>query len=131
MKRFILKQVGQYAIDVDDGPWKFRIDLPPESGGDDSGPGPTDLVSIAIAACEMMMVLMNASIYDHPLTGVEAEVDKKYATYPTRIADIHVVLKNVLSQLPPELHEPVKAAIVKCPVVQTLEHPPKVFSEIS
>ncbi len=131
MKSFTLKQVGQYAIDVDAGPWKFRIDLPPKNGGGDSGPGPTDLVPIAVAACEMMLALISANKHGHPLTGLVAEVDKKYAANPTRIADMHVTLKNVLSQLPPELHERVKAAIATCPVVQTLEHPPKVFSEIS
>ena len=131
MTSFTLKQTGPFAIDIDGGPWKLRLDLPPKSGGGDTGPGPTDLVPIAVAACEMMLALISASKHGHPLTGVEATVDKHYLTNPSRLGDMHVVLKNVLSQLPPELHDRVKAAIATCPVVQTLEHPPKVFSEIS
>ena len=131
MTTFTLKQTGPFAIDIDGGPWKLRLDLPAKSGGGDTGPGPTDLVPIAVAACEMMLALISANKHGRPLTGVEATVDKQYLIDPSRLGDMHVVLKNVLSQLPPELHDRVKAAIATCPVVQTLEHPPKVYSEIS
>lgn len=131
MTSFTLKQTGPFAIDIDGGPWKLHLDLPAKSGGGETGPGPTDLIPIAAAACEMMLALISANKHGHPLSGVEATVDKQYLINPSRLGDMHVVLKNVLSQLPPELHERVKAAVATCPVVQTLEHPPKVFSEIS
>ncbi len=131
MVTYTLKQVGPFAIEIDSGTWKMRLDQPMKRGGGDSGPGPTDLVPIAVAGCEMMLALISASNHGHPLTGVEATADKQFLPNPSRLADMHVVLKNVLSQLPPELHERVKAAIAACPVVNTLEQPPKVYSDIS
>ncbi len=126
-----LTQVGPFAIDVKGPDWTFRIDLPVKSGGTATGPGPTDLVPAALAACEMMLALLTAKQHGHPLTGIEAAVNKTYVTNPSRLGDMTVKLKNVLSQLPPELHPRVRNAIHTCPVLKTLEQPPKITSEIS
>lgn len=127
---FTLRQTAGYAIDVSHDGWALRIDLTTRQGGTNTGPGPTDLVPIALAACEMMLALLTAKKHGHPLEGVEAKVTKQYATNPTRLGDMRVEVKNVLSQLPPELHERVRAAIEACPVLQTLKHPPAVHSEV-
>ncbi len=131
MTTFTLKQVGNFAIDVEYESWKLRIDLMPGQGGSGTGPGPTDLVPIALAACEMMLALLTAKKHGHPLTEVEASVTKQYAKDPSRLGDMQVVLKNVLSKLPPELHERVRAAVETCPVLQTLKHPPAVQTQIN
>lgn len=130
MTTFTLKQVGNFAIDVEYETWKLRIDLMPRQGGDGTGPGPTDLVPIALAACEMMLAMLTAKKNGHPLSGLEATVTKQYATNPSRLGDMQVMLKNALSQLPPELHERVRDAVETCPVLQTLKHPPAVHTEI-
>ncbi len=130
MTTFALKQVGPFAIDVDGGSWKLRMDLAPGQGGGGSGPGPTDLVPIAVAACEMMLALLTAKKLGHPLADVEATVTKTYRTNPSRLGDMDVTLRNVLSQLDPQLHEKIKAAVATCPVVKTLEQPPAVHSQI-
>ena len=126
-----LTQVGPFAIDVQGPNWNFRIDLPPKDGGGGTGPGPTDLVPAALAACEMMLALLTASRNGHPLTGVTATVNKTYVTNPTRLGDMTVQLRNVLSQLPPELHDRVKNAVDACPVLKTLRQPPEIISEIN
>ncbi len=126
-----LKQVGPFAIDVHGSDWTFRIDLPVKDGGQASGPGPTDLVPAALAACEMMLALLTAKRNGHPLTGVEATVNKTYQANPSRLGDMTVKLQNVLTQLPPEIHERVKNAVATCPVLKTLEQPPKLYSELA
>ncbi len=126
-----LKQVAPFAIDVQGPNWSFRIDLPPKDGGGGTGPGPTDLVPAALAACEMMLALLTASRNGCPLTGVEATVNKTYVSNPSRLGDMTVQLRNVLSQLPPQLHDRVKKAVDACPVLKTLQQPPAITSEIS
>lgn len=127
-----LTQVGPFAIDAKGPDWTFRFDLPVKSGGTATGPGPTDVVPAALAACEMMLALLTASQHGHPLSGIQATVNKTYATNPSRLGDMTVELKkNVLTQLPPELHQRVRNAVHSCPVLKTFEQPPKITTEIS
>ncbi len=130
MTTFTLKQVGNFAIDVEHESWKLRIDLMPGQGGGGTGPGPTDLVPIALAACEMMLALLTAKKAGNPLSDVQATVTKQYFKDPSRLGDMQVVLNNVFSKLPPELHDRVRTAVETCPVLQTLRHPPAVQTQI-
>ena len=131
MATFHLKQVGPLAVEADGGMWKLCIEAPASLGGSGTCPGPTDLLPVALAACEMMLALLTAKKLGVPLTGVEATVNKVYRSNPSRIGDMEVTLKNVFAQLDPQWHEKIKSAVDTCPVLKTLEQPPAVRTHIS
>ncbi len=61
---------GRYAQEIAAGPHALRADEPVEYGGDDTGPGPYDLLLAALGACTSMTVRMFAERKGWPLDRV-------------------------------------------------------------
>jgi putative redox protein len=119
---------GRFAQLVQAGRHRLRADEPLALGGDDSGPGPYDLLLAALGACTSMTVRMYAAHKKWPLRRVSVELkhDKVHAadcaeceTRDGRIDKIERVLT-----LEGELDEPQRQRLLeianKCPVHRTL-----------
>ncbi|HSE01396.1 MAG TPA: bifunctional alpha/beta hydrolase/OsmC family protein [Burkholderiales bacterium] len=72
---------GRFAQLIQAGHHRLRADEPAAVGGDDSGPGPYDLLLAALGACTSMTVRMYAEHKKWPLkrVGVELKHDKVHA----------------------------------------------------
>ncbi len=72
---------GRFAQVVSAGKHRFRADEPESAGGDDSGPGPYDLLLAALGACTSMTVRMYAARKQWPLERVRVDLkhDKIHA----------------------------------------------------
>jgi uncharacterized OsmC-like protein/fermentation-respiration switch protein FrsA (DUF1100 family) len=73
---------GRFAQLVQAGRHRLRADEPVAVGGEDSGPGPYDLLLAALGACTSMTVRMYAEQKKWPLRRVSVELkhDKVHAT---------------------------------------------------
>jgi uncharacterized OsmC-like protein/fermentation-respiration switch protein FrsA (DUF1100 family) len=119
---------GRFAQLVQAGRHRLRADEPVAVGGDDSGPGPYDLLLAALGACTSMTVRMYAEQKKWPLrrVSVELEHDKVHAAdcaeCETREGKIDKI-ERVLT-LEGELDEAQRQRLLeianKCPVHRTL-----------
>ena len=64
-----------YSTEVRCGPHTVTADEPAARGGQDVGPSPSDLLSIALASCTAITLRMYAERKQWPLEGIEVEVD--------------------------------------------------------
>jgi len=73
---------GRFAQLIEARQHRLRADEPVAVGGDDSGPGPYDLLLAALGACTSMTVRMYADLKKLPLKRVSVELkhDKVHAT---------------------------------------------------
>jgi putative redox protein len=65
---------GRFAQLVSAGRHRFRADEPESAGGDDSGPGPYELLLAALGACTSMTVRMYAARKQWPLERVQVDL---------------------------------------------------------
>jgi len=130
MSTLTLKQVGDLALEVQTDHWTVRIDAPLDKGGTQTGPTPTELTAIALAACKAMTVLKWSNTKGLPVKDITAEVRYEMAEIPRRISEMDVVLKDVKKQIPAELHQRLEAAIDACIVANTLKHPPQMSHRV-
>jgi len=73
---------GRFAQLIEAGRHRLRADEPVAAGGDDSGPGPYDLLLAGLGACTSMTVRMYAEQKKWPLQRVTVDLkhDKVHAT---------------------------------------------------
>lgn len=73
---------GKFAQLIQAGRHRLRADEPVAAGGDDSGPGPYDLLLAALGACTSMTVRMYADMKRLPLARISVDLkhDKVHAT---------------------------------------------------
>ena len=113
------RQRENLAHDVKAGDHQLTVDEPVESGGDDLGPSPQELLAAALASCTAVTMEMYAKRKGWDTNGLE--VDVRYAPAergcPTKF---ELVLK-----MPPHLDEEqierLQVIAAKCPVHRTLE----------
>lgn len=79
-----------YSTEIHCGRHTVTSDEPAARGGQDAGPSPSDLLSVALAACTAMTLRMYAERKQWPLEGIEVEVDLH------RAADKSTSIKRVL-----------------------------------
>jgi putative redox protein len=119
---------GRFVQLVTAGKHRMRADEPASVGGDDSGPGPYDLLLAGLGACTSMTVRMYAEQKKWPLERVSVSLkhDKVHATdcaeCETREGKIDRI-ERVLT-LEGNLDEAQRARLLeianKCPVHRTL-----------
>jgi putative redox protein len=119
---------GRFAQLVQAGRHRLRADEPVAVGGDDSGPGPYDLLLAALGACTSMTVRMYAEQKKWPLRRVSVELkhDKVHAadcaeceTREGRIDRIERVL-TLEGELDDAQRQRLLEIASKCPVHRTL-----------
>jgi len=130
---------GRFAQLVSVGRHRFRADEPASVGGDDSGPGPYDLLLAGLGACTSMTVRMYAARKGWPLERVSVDLkhDKVHAAdcaeceaREGRIDRIERVLT-----LEGNLDDAQRAKLLeiadKCPVHRTLHSPVRVRTTLA
>ena len=119
---------GKFSQHVYAGRHRLRADEPAAAGGDDSGPGPYDLLLSALGACTAMTVRMYADQKKWPLERVSVDLkhDKVHATdcaeCETKEGKIDKIEREITLEGP--LDEAQRQRLLeianKCPVHRTL-----------
>jgi putative redox protein len=117
--RAVARQREKFTHDVKAGDHTFTVDEPVQTGGDDLGPSPQELLAAALASCTAVTMEMYAQRKGWDTSGLA--VDVRYAPAergcPTKF---ELVLK-----MPPHLDEEqierLQVIAAKCPVHRTLE----------
>ena len=116
--RIVARRVEGYAHEVElDGRHDLRVDEPPEAGGTDTGPRPTELLGASLAGCIAITIEMYAGRKDWDVGAVEVDVEVTYdGPVPSRF--------EVGVKLPGELDDEQRARLMviatKCPVHKVL-----------
>jgi putative redox protein len=71
---FVHSKPLRYAQNITIGPHVLQADEPSESGGNDAGPNPYELLLAALGACACMTVRMYAERKQWPLEGVQVSL---------------------------------------------------------
>ena len=117
--RAVARQREKFTHDVKAGDHTFTVDEPVESGGQDEGPSPQELLAAALASCTAVTIEMYAQRKGWDTSGLEVDVEYTPAERgsPTKF---ELVLK-----MPPHLDEEqierLQVIAAKCPVHRTLE----------
>src|SRR5215831_18084967 len=97
----------------------FTVDEPLETGGDDGGPDPQELLAVSLASCTAITMEMYAARKGWEIGHVEVEVQYSPAERgcPTRF---EIVLR-LPDDLPEDQIERLQVIAAKCPVHRTLD----------
>jgi putative redox protein len=116
--RIVARRVEGYAHDIElDGSHRLRVDEPPEQGGTDTGPRPTELLGASLAGCIAITVEMYAERKGWDVGRVEVDVEVGYeGPVPTRF---EVGLK-LPAELNGERRRRLLVVATKCPVHKVL-----------
>lgn len=120
--------LGPYAQSVTVGRHRLRADEPVSVGGNDTGPGPYDLLLAGLGACTAMTIRMYAQRKDLPLDRVAVRLKHRKihasdcADCETRGGKVDVIEREV--ELTGDLDPPTRDRLLeiadKCPVHRTL-----------
>ena len=113
------RQLENFRHDVDIRKHHLIADEPRDSGGDDDGPSPQELLAASLASCTAITMEMYAQRKGWNTDGMEIDVDYTPADRgsPTRF--------NLVMRMPAHLTEDqvdkLQVIAAKCPVHRTLE----------
>jgi putative redox protein len=107
----------QHTVQVRDH--QVLVDEPLESGGEDAGPDPQELLAVSLASCTAITMEMYAQRKGWDIGHVEVDVQYSPAERgcPTRF---DLVLR-LPQDLPPEQLERLQVIAAKCPVHRALD----------
>jgi putative redox protein len=114
---------GGFASDVSGRGHALRADEPPQYGGEDSGPMPTELLIAALASCFCAAVAWSARRRKVELPDLEVEVRAVRAPGEPRHGAYEIAVHSSLAA--EELAPLVELAKDACWVSNTLRHPPE------
>jgi putative redox protein len=117
--RALARQREKYTHDVKAGDHALTVDEPVETGGDDLGPSPQELLAAALASCTAVTMEMYAQRKGWDTSGlaVECRYTPAERGCPTKF---DLVLK-MPAHLDEEQIERLQVIAAKCPVHRTLE----------
>jgi putative redox protein len=115
--KILARRVEGYAHDVDVAGHRFRVDEPPEAGGTDTGPRPTQLLGVSLASCIAITVEMYAQRKGWDVGALEAEVEMGYEGPVPRSFEVSLKLPAELSL---EQRRRLLVIATKCPVHKVL-----------
>jgi putative redox protein len=113
------QRIQNYKHDVHIGKHRVRVDEPTDSGGDDTGPSPQELLAASLASCTAATIEMYADRKGWDIGPIEVEVEYGPADRgcPTKF--------SLVMRLPEGLTEEqitrLKVIAAKCPVHRTLD----------
>ena len=95
------------------------VDELPDSGGDDAGPDPLELLAVSLASCTAITIEMYAARKGWELGHVEVDVEYSPAERgcPTKFE----LVTRLPADLPDEQVERLRVIAAKCPVHRALE----------
>jgi putative redox protein len=98
---------------------RMGVDEPQETGGDDTGPSPQELLAASLASCTAVTMEMYAARKGWDVGEVTVDVDYEPAHRgsPTRFA----MTVSLPKELPEDQRERLMQIAAKCPVHRTLE----------
>ena len=98
---------------------QISVDEPLESGGDDSGPDPQELLAVSLASCTAITMEMYAGRKGWDIGHVEVDVEYSPAERgcPTKFD----LILRLPADLPEEQVERLKVIAAKCPVHRALD----------
>jgi putative redox protein len=106
-----------------EGGHTLLADEPPEAGGTNAGPRPTQLLAASLASCVAITVEMYANRKGWDVGAVEVDVDVAYDGYVPSSFDVGLKLPGDLSD---EQRERLLAIASRCPVHKVLAGAPSV-----
>ena len=106
-----------YAHSLTAGNHTLIADEPPAKGGTDTGPAPTQLLALSLAACTAITVEMYAGRKEWEVGDLQVDVD--YELDPKGTSRFDVVLR-LPADLTDEQAERLGAIACKCPVHRVL-----------
>ncbi|HET7508630.1 MAG TPA: OsmC family protein [Solirubrobacterales bacterium] len=112
--RIVARRVEGYAHDVElEGGHDLRVDEPPDAGGTDTGPRPTQLLGASLAGCIAITVEMYAQRkgWDVGAVGVDVEM-----TYEGPVPTSFEVGVKLPGELDDEQRRRLLVIATKCPV---------------
>jgi putative redox protein len=117
--RAVARQREKFTHDVKAGDHTFTVDEPVDSGGQDEGPSPQELLAAALASCTAVTMEMYAQRKGWDTSGLAVDVEYTPAErgYPTKF---DLVLK-MPAHLDEEQIDKLRVIAAKCPVHRTLE----------
>ena len=117
--RAVARQREKFTHDVKAGDHTLTVDEPDESGGEDVGPSPQELLAAALASCTAITMEMYAQRKGWDISGLAVDVEYTPAERgcPTQF---ELVLK-MPAHLNEEQIEQLQVIAAKCPVHRTLE----------
>jgi putative redox protein len=117
--RAIARQRERYTHDVKAGDHTITVDEPVDTGGEDLGPSPQELLAAALASCTAVTMEMYAQRKGWDTNGLAVDVQYTPAERgcPTKF---ELVLK-MPAHLDEEQIDKLTAIAAKCPVHRTLE----------
>jgi putative redox protein len=117
--RAIARQREKYTHDVKAGDHTITVDEPVESGGQDEGPSPQELLAAALASCTAVTMEMYAQRKGWDTSGLA--VDVEYAPAERGCPTQFQLVLKMPAHLDEEQISKLQVIAAKCPVHRTLE----------
>lgn len=116
--RIVARRIEGYAHEVElDGRHDLRVDEPPEAGGTDTGPRPTELLGASLAGCTAITIEMYAGRKGWDVGAVEVDVEIAYDGPVPSSFEVGVKLPGDLDN---EQRRRLLVIATKCPVHKVL-----------
>ena len=117
--RAVARQREKYTHDLKVRKHQLTADEPEESGGDDLGPSPQELLAASLASCTAITIEMYAHRKKWNVDGLEVDCDYTPAERgsPTNFK----LVMRMPAHLSEEQVERLRVIAAKCPVHRTLE----------
>jgi putative redox protein len=115
--RVVAKRIGGFAHDISVDGHLLRVDEPPEAGGEDSGPRPTQLLGASLAGCIAITLEMYAERKGWDVGEVEVDVEMIYEGVVPKAFDVGLKLPGDLDE---EQRRRLLTIATKCPVHKVL-----------
>ena len=106
------------------------VDQPPDAGGGDSAPTPTELFVASLATCVAFYAGRYLSRHGFSREGLAVSVDFAMATdRPARVSGVRLTVR-VPADLPADRWPALRAVAAHCTVHNSLQRPPDVGIEL-
>jgi len=116
--RIAARRIKGYAHEIDvEGGHELILDEPPDAGGTDTGPRPTQLLGASLAGCIAITVEMYANRKGWDAGRVEVTVDMEYEGHVPNAFNVSVALPGDLDD---EQRRRLLAIATRCPVHKVL-----------
>jgi putative redox protein len=115
--RIVARRRDGYAHEVEVDGHQLRVDEPPEAGGTDTGPRPTQLLGASLAGCIAITVEMYAQRKGWDVGALEVDVEMSYEGPVPTAFEVGLKLPGHLDG---EQRRRLLAIATKCPVHKVL-----------